>query len=89
MHTEKLQKLASNPFLRLAVKSIKTELGNSLNKHATMQNLCRHVPKNQRHEVKEIVWVFYRAGTLTKHRTDTFCWTPQGLEWANSLKVNE
>ena len=89
MDLDKLEsRLANNPFLRRAVKSIKTELGNSLNKHATMQNLCRHVAKHQRQEVKEVVWVLYQVGALTKHRTDTFCWPPQGLEWANSLRVD-
>ncbi len=90
MDYEKLNaKLAKMPFFLRAVKSIKTELGNSLNKHATIQNLSRHLPKHQRHQCKEAVWLLFRAGVLRNHRTDTFCWTPHGLEWANSLKVNE
>lgn len=89
MDYEKLNaKLAKMPSFLRGFKSIKTELGNSLNKHATITNLSRHVPKHQRQEARDAVWLLFRVGALRKHRTDTFCWTPQGLEWANSLKVD-
>ncbi len=87
MNQEKLEaKIIRLPAFQQAIKSIRVELGNSLNKHATIQNLSRHVPKHQRQEVKEVVWVLFRVGALRKHRTDTFCWTPQGLEWANKIQ---
>ena len=70
------------PKYKMVVGSIYKELGKSFNKHATMTNLARHVEKNDRGFVKDIVKVFFKLGLLRKHRNDTFAWTNTGLEYA-------
>ncbi|MDO8538022.1 MAG: hypothetical protein Q7S21_04005 [archaeon] len=70
------------PKYRIEVESIYKELGESFNKHATLTNLARHVEKNDRVFVKDIIKVFFRLGLLRKHRNDTFAWTNIGLEYA-------
>ena len=70
------------PKYAIAVKGIYAELGNILNKHATVTNLCRHVEKNDRVLVKDVAKAFVRIGFLHKHRTDTFAWTVEGLRYA-------
>ena len=68
-----------------SVESIYKELGESFNKHATITNLARHLPKNQRSLAKDVIKAFIKVGYLRKHRTDTFCWTTQGLQYAKSI----
>lgn len=79
---ERVEKL---PKYLLAVQSIYKELGNSLNKHATITNLSRHVEKNDRGFVRDVAKVFIKIGFLRKHRTDTFCWTVEGLNYSERL----
>lgn len=73
------------PEYRAAVLSIYHELGESFNKHATVINLSRHVPKNNRRFVVDVVKTFFRLGLLRKHRTDTFAWTNRGLGYAKFI----
>ena len=72
------------PFF-IAALSIYKELGGSLHKHATTINLCRHVEKNGRIFVKDVVRVFTRAGFLRRHRTDTFSWAIAGLGYVKRI----
>lgn len=85
-HLENFEKL---PQYKKAVKSIYKELGNGYNKHATITNLTRHLPKHERHFGKDIVSIFIKLGLLRKHRNDTFCWTEIGLKYCKELIVNE
>ncbi|MFA5763808.1 MAG: hypothetical protein WC915_03260 [archaeon] len=73
------------PQYQKAVLSIYKELGNSYNKHATITNLIRHLPKNQRHFGEDVVAIFIKIGLLRKHRTDTFCFTQIGLIYCKEL----
>jgi hypothetical protein len=83
-----LENFESLPQYKKSVLSIYKELGNSYNKHATITNLIRHMPKNQRHFGEDIVEVFIKIGLLRKHRTNTFCWTETGLECCKRLFEN-
>jgi len=83
-----IHKIRELPVYRDAVKSIYKELGESFNKHATITNLVRHLPKNQRYLAKDVVNAFIKAGYLRKHRTDTFSWTAEGLEYSKNLLKN-
>lgn len=80
-----LKNLEALPKFKLAVRSIYCELGESFNKHATEMNLSRHVDKNDRQDVRFTVRMFVKCGYLRHHRTDTFCWTAQGLEYAKRI----
>ncbi len=76
-----------------SVASIYKELGNGYNKHSTITNLVKHMPKHERHFGKDIgkdiVKVFIKNGLLRKPRTDTFCWTETGLKYYKRLIENE
>ena len=78
----KLEKL---PIYVKSVESIYKELGESFNKHATIVNLVRHLPKHQRSLAKDVVKAFIKIGYLRKHRTDTFCWTKEGMEYSKKI----
>jgi hypothetical protein len=82
---EKMQRIETLPKFRGAVKSMHKELGNSFNKHATKTNLVRHMPKHDREFAKDVVAVFIKLGLLRKHRSDTFSWTAEGLEYAKNI----
>jgi hypothetical protein len=77
------------PQFRKSVESIYKELGNSYNKHATITNLIRHMPKHERHFGKDIVEIFIKLGLLRKHRTDTFCWTEAGIMYCRKIITQE
>ncbi len=81
----RIEKVESLPKFLAAVKSIYSELGESFNKHATIQNLSRHAAKNDRVFVRETVRAFIKTGVLRAHRTDTFSWTYAGLEYAKRV----
>lgn len=72
-----------------AVQSIYRELGESFNKHATVISLSRHVEKNQRKFVRDLVRTFVKFGFLRKHRTGTYSWTNKGLEYAKRILFSE
>ncbi|MBI4053415.1 MAG: hypothetical protein HY394_05265 [Candidatus Diapherotrites archaeon] len=80
-----LSELETLPKFRVSVQSLYAELGDSLNKHATITNLSRHVAKHDREFVRDVVKAFIKAGLLRKHRTDTFCWTAGGLAYARRV----
>lgn len=83
-----LDKATRLPDFMIALKSIFAELGESFNKHATVENLVRHMDKNKRANAKEVVQVFIRLGYLRHHRNDTFSWTAAGLEYTKKLLSN-
>ena len=80
MDFDKLEKVEQLPLAEKAFLSLFKELGESLNKHATVTQLIRHLPTHERFLARKVVWTLLRAGILHKHRTDTFSWTPEGLE---------
>jgi hypothetical protein len=80
-----LKRFEKLPQFKKSVISIHKELGKGYNKHATIVNLIRHLPKHERHFGKDIVEVFIKLGLLRKHRTDTFCWTEAGLMYYREL----
>lgn len=80
-----LSKVEKLPIYVKSVESIHKELGESFNKHATIVNLVRHLPKHQRSLAKDVVNAFIKVGYLRKHRTDTFCWTEEGLHYSKNL----
>lgn len=82
----KIEKL---PIYQKAVKSIMTELDDTLEKHSTMTNLIRHLPKHERSLAKDVVRAFIKTGYLRKHRTDTFCWTKEGMDYAKNILGSE
>ncbi len=83
-----LSYLEKLPKYNLALRSICRELGEGLNRHATLTNLCRHTDKNNRAFVKDVARAFVRAGYLHKHCTDTFARTLQGLHYARQFPGN-
>ena len=84
-----LKNFETLPQYKKSVLSIYKELGNSYNKHATIVNLVKRMPKHERHFGKDIVEIFIKTGLLRKHRTDTFCWTELGLEYCKRLFEKE
>ncbi len=80
-----LGKLEKLPIYVKSVESIYKELGESLNKHSTIVNLVRHLPKNQRSLARDVVKAFIKIGYLRKHRTDTFCWTAEGIYYSKQV----
>ncbi|MFH1664511.1 MAG: hypothetical protein ABH986_06975 [archaeon] len=61
------------------------ELKFARKKHAELVNMTRHVDKNQRKQAKKVLLRMIRAGLLKKHRTNTFQWTNEGIEFAKKL----
>lgn len=80
-----LSKIEKLPIYAKSVESIYKELGESFSKHATIVNLARHLPKHQRSLGKDVVNAFIKIGYLRKHRTDTFCWTQEGLQYSKRI----
>jgi len=82
---QSIHKIEKLPDYRLSVKSISKVLGKSYNKHATITNLIKHMPKCKRWFGKLVVKAFIKEGLLRKHRTNTFSWTEKGLRYSKEI----
>lgn len=80
-----IAKLENEPNFKEIIHSVYQVLGNGFNKHSTISELVRHLPKSDRGIGKDIVGILIRIGYLRKHRTDTFSWTAQGLGYAKEV----